>query len=77
MGSVFSTLKLLLKELTKRGRVRIRLGLRSLPKEGSCRAKGRSRKSWQAAREEVHAGGLAELTSAGPQGISELLGLAS
>lgn len=86
MGTVFSTLKLILKELTERGRVGIRLGPRSLPKEGSCRAEGkegscraegRSTKSWQAAREAVHAGGLAKLTLAGPRGISELLGLAS
>lgn len=78
MGSVFSTLKLILKELTERGRVRIRLGPRSLPKEGSCRAKGkegscraegRSGKSWQAAREAVHAGGLVKLTSAGPRDL--------
>lgn len=68
LGSAFSTLKLILKELTERGRVRIRFGPRSLPKEGSCRAEGRSRKSWQAAKEAVHVGDLAKLTSAGPQG---------
>lgn len=72
-----STLNLILKELTMWEGVRLRFVPRSLPKEGSCRAKGRSGQSWQAAREAVHAGGLARLTLAGSQGVSELLGLAS